>query len=111
MVCCRYKELTEQKSYSRFRRYVSSSALHRMPTLLPGKLWPGTKAFLLTPILKSRAWRWVGDLKFQSFKHYSALYPEYDLVFVGDNGQGDLHAAGKMRAEPEVRQVSGEVTV
>jgi len=91
-----YKELTEQKSYRRFRKYVSEGLLHKMPTLLPGRLLPGTKAFLLTPILKSSSWRAVGETKFDSFRSYSALYPEYDYVFIGDNGQGDLYAAEKM---------------
>ena len=91
-----YKELTEQKSYRRFRRYVKDGRLHKMPTLLPGRLLPGTKAFLLSPILKSESWRAVGDTKFATFCSYSALYPEYDFVFIGDNGQGDLYAAQKM---------------
>ena len=91
-----YKEVTEQKSYRRFRHYVSGGTLHRMPTLLPGKLWPGTKAFLLTPFIKTQAWKWVGEIKFKSFCDYTELYMEYDFVFVGDNGQGDLYAAEKM---------------
>ncbi|GMI00305.1 hypothetical protein TrVE_jg1835 [Triparma verrucosa] len=91
-----YKELTEQKSYRRFRHFVSDGLLHKMPTLLPGKLFPGTKAFLLSPFIKSRSWRWVGDLKFASFRSYSQIYPEYDYVFIGDNGQGDLYASELM---------------
>eukprot|EP00520_Triparma_pacifica_P001315 CAMPEP_0118649144 /NCGR_PEP_ID=MMETSP0785-20121206/9545_1 /TAXON_ID=91992 /ORGANISM="Bolidomonas pacifica, Strain CCMP 1866" /LENGTH=522 /DNA_ID=CAMNT_0006541409 /DNA_START=190 /DNA_END=1755 /DNA_ORIENTATION=- len=91
-----YKELTEQKSYRRFRKYVNDGLLHKMPTLLPGRLLPGTKAFLLSPLLKSSSWRAVGDTKFSTFRSFSALYPEYDFVFIGDNGQGDLLAAQKM---------------
>ena len=91
-----YKELTEQKSYKRFRHFVSAGLLHKMPTLLPGRLLPGTKAFLLSPFMKSSSWRWVGDLKFSSFRSYSQIYPEYDFVFIGDNGQGDLYASELM---------------
>ncbi|GMI16796.1 hypothetical protein TrLO_g2143 [Triparma laevis f. longispina] len=101
-----YKELTEQKSYRRFRHFVSTGLLHKMPTLLPGKLLPGTKAFLLSPFMKSKSWRWVGDLKFASFRSYSQIYPEYDYVFIGDNGQGDLYASELM--EEYAKESAGE---
>lgn len=31
----------------------------------------------------------MADKKLENLEHYSAIYPEYDLVFIGDSGQGD----------------------
>lgn len=72
-----YKEMMERRSYYRFKQWVSAGQLHKMPTLLPGRLWPGIKAVLLQPFLKSCAWEGVGQLKFEIFKEYCALYPEH----------------------------------
>jgi len=38
----------------------------------------------------------VGATKFEKFVKYKALFPEYKLLFIGDNGQGDLIAGEKM---------------
>jgi hypothetical protein len=40
----------------------------------------------------------VADIKYEKFKQYRALFPEYKLLFIGDNGQGDLIAGHKMLA-------------
>jgi len=37
----------------------------------------------------------IGTEKFKKFRQYSKIFPEYQLFFIGDNGQGDL-LAGKM---------------
>jgi hypothetical protein len=37
-----------------------------------------------------------GNTKFERFKQYKRLFPEYRMIFIGDNGQGDLIAGEKM---------------
>jgi len=37
-----------------------------------------------------------GTLKFERFVQYSKIFPEYDFIFIGDNGQGDVLAGTKM---------------
>merc|ERR1711920_88569 len=37
-----------------------------------------------------------------TYFRYRDLYPEYDFVFLGDNGQGDLLAAQKMLEEQDL---------
>lgn len=38
----------------------------------------------------------VARLKSDKFKEYIQIYPEYDILFIGDNGQGDLIAGKEM---------------
>ena len=45
---------------------------------------------------KSFAWFNVGVNKHSVYVRYRDLYAEYDFVFLGDNGQGDLLAAQLM---------------
>jgi phosphatidate phosphatase APP1 len=42
--------------------------------------------------------------KFENFKEYLTLYPEYTCVFVGDNGQGDVRCGEMILAEKEYTQ-------
>jgi len=42
----------------------------------------------------------VGQEKYRRFKQYSQIFPEYRLIFIGDNGQGDL-IAGKMMLQDQ----------
>ena len=39
-----------------------------------------------------------GNLKFRRFQEYLTLFPEYKILFIGDNGQGDV-LAGKQMVE------------
>jgi hypothetical protein len=39
-----------------------------------------------------------GNTKFERFKQYLSIYPEYKILFFGDNGQGDV-LAGKQMVE------------
>jgi hypothetical protein len=41
-----------------------------------------------------------GDTKFQRYKQYKSIFPEYKIIFLGDNGQGDLIAGKQMLDEP-----------
>lgn len=84
-----YKDSSEEHSYKRFRKLRElTHGLHANPVLLAGDL----KGFALTwgnmePIVVK---------KYENFVEYAALYPEYNFVLVGDNGQGD--AAFALRA-------------
>jgi hypothetical protein len=39
---------------------------------------------------------YIADIKFEKFTQYKQLFPEYKLLFIGDNGQGDLIAGKRM---------------
>lgn len=43
-----------------------------------------------------QAWAPVGMHKYHSFMEYTQLYPEYDFIMVGDNGQGDAMCADRV---------------
>lgn len=90
-----YKSATEDHSYHRFQALVEEDRMHTMPTLLPGELWRSVWAAVMQPCRKTRAWRRVGRFKHRTFRNFAQLYPEYDYVFCGDDGQGDL-LAGQM---------------
>lgn len=94
-----YKDVAEERSFAFFRQLVGSGRMHNSPTLLPGKLRTGLNTMLQFPMLKELAWRGIGDLKFQMFMQFKELYREYDFIFVGDNGQGDLYAGERMIAK------------
>ena len=38
----------------------------------------------------------MASKKLENIAHYAKLYPEYDLVFIGDSGQGDIVVGEKM---------------
>jgi len=88
-----YRDVTESYSYKKFKRYFKQGLLHTEATLLPGSMIEGTK------------YMWSGNSeplarqKFLSFKEYISLYPEFKMVFVGDNGQGDFKAGRQMLEE------------
>lgn len=91
-----YKDVSEDTSYQRFERFVQDGRMHTLPTLIAGNIWHGLRAVATFPFLGRGAWRSVGDLKFSKYVRFRALYLEYDFVFCGDNGQGDLWAGESM---------------
>jgi len=91
-----YKDASEEKSFNKLRALVRSGQLHVEPQLLSGNLKSSLCAVLCYPCLCSASWRAVGLRKNATFEQYAQLYPEYDFVFCGDNGQGDLLAAESM---------------
>lgn len=74
--------------------------MHAVPQLLSGNLGASLSAVLLYVCQKTSSWRMVGERKARTFEEYASLYPEYDYVFCGDNGQGDLLAAEKILKGP-----------
>ncbi|GMI17055.1 hypothetical protein TrLO_g9630 [Triparma laevis f. longispina] len=92
-----YKDMAEEHSYRTFKNLVREEKMHVVPTLLPGRLKQGAQAVLMYPFKKTLAWKAVGELKYITFEHYAKMYPEYNYVFCGDDGQGDLLAGELMK--------------
>jgi hypothetical protein len=92
-----YKNVMEEGSYRRFRSLVlEEQRMHTFPTMLPGDRNRSVRGFLTGKCQGTKAWRRVGEYKYITFRNYAELYPEYDFIFCGDNGQGDLLAAQHM---------------
>ena len=93
-----YKDLSELRSYAKFANLIKKGILHGTPCLLPGSLITG-REFILRDRLEPLA-----DNKFHNFKEYATLYPEYEYIFVGDNGQADVRTVSRILDElPFVR--------
>lgn len=45
---------------------------------------------------KNEIYKLFGKIKYIRAKQYKALFPEYNLLFIGDNGQGDEYAGEDM---------------
>jgi hypothetical protein len=60
--------------------------MHTMPSLLPGDLVSGSH-YIVTNDFEPLARK-----KFDNFRRYVSIYPEFRHVFVCDNGQGDVRA-------------------
>jgi len=98
-----YKDVSESKSFEKFLDLFSTGRLHCVPTLLPGSLSLGLWAVVKALFIAAHGWREVGERKAKMFEQYKALYGEYDFIFFGDNGQGDL-LAGQMLVAQEMRR-------
>mmetsp|Transcript_57313 Transcript_57313/g.185653 ORF Transcript_57313/g.185653 Transcript_57313/m.185653 type:complete len:624 (+) Transcript_57313:465-2336(+) len=105
-----YKGLTEDHSYRMFKALVAEGRMHTMPTLLPGELSNGIRAFLTAKCRGTRAWQAVGQAKCRSMMNFRSLYSEYDFIFCGDDGQGDLLAAEMIATEAELIAVKEQST-
>jgi len=44
----------------------------------------------------------MASKKYENFKQYSMLFPEYSFVFIGDSGQGDIYLATLALNDPEI---------
>jgi len=86
-------EFVEQGIFKRFNKLMEEHGLHTMPALLTGSVDSGGR-FLLSGGDED-GMRALARKKFESFEEYIALYPEFRIVFVGDNGQAD-YAVGQM---------------
>lgn len=82
-----YKDVSESATYSKIRKLQKDRGLHTSATLLAGSLDTGSR-FLVTKDSEALAQK-----KYENFKEYLRLYPEFTCVFIGDNGQGDVRAA------------------
>jgi hypothetical protein len=52
----------------------------------------------------------IGEVKFENFSRFSAVYPEYHYVFVGDSGQADALTAQLMVTKESTEGTSRVVT-
>lgn len=82
-----YKDVSESATYTKLRLLQEKRGLHTSPTLLAGDLDTGGK-FLISKDSEPLAQK-----KYDNFREFLSLYPEFTCIFIGDNGQGDVRAA------------------
>jgi hypothetical protein len=85
-------DAAEMSTYEKFSICYSSGHLYTFPTLLCGNF----KGLTGAPFGNFKE---MSRKKFKNFQQYLVLYPEYDFVFIGDNGQGDALTAATMLKE------------
>lgn len=84
-----YKDTSESVSYRKFASLRKHRGMHTEPTLLAGALDSGFKMF-------TGDFGPLAEKKVLNFTQYAAMYPEFEFVFIGDNGQGDVLTAESM---------------
>lgn len=89
-------DLVERGIFERFAKLMKQDGLHTMPALLTGEIDTGLKFSLSGGT--GEGMMALGSKKFQKFQEYISLYPEFRVVFIGDNGQAD-YAVGQMMCE------------
>jgi phosphatidate phosphatase APP1 len=92
-----YKDVSESYSYEKFKTLQATRGLYTSPSLLAGNLDSGSQ-FMLGGNMEPLAQK-----KFQNFTEYIGLYPEYQCIFIGDNGQGDVRAAEMVLGDPSLK--------
>jgi hypothetical protein len=90
-----YKDMSEKSNFAKFEklRVVGADGrrgMHTTPSLLAGDLVSGSQ-YIATNDFEPLAVK-----KFDNFKRYVSIYPEYSHIFVCDNGQGDVKAGEMM---------------
>ncbi|KAL3945578.1 MAG: hypothetical protein SGBAC_000318 [Bacillariaceae sp.] len=90
-----YKDVSEKQNFAKFEKLRITGedgrkGMHTVPSLLPGDIASGSQ-YMLTSDLEPLAKK-----KFDNFKRYVSIYPEYQHIFVCDNGQGDVKASEMM---------------
>jgi len=90
-----YKDASEKMSFAKFERLRSSNEngrteMHTVPSLLAGDIASG-REYMMKNDMEPLAVK-----KFENFKRYVSIYPEFTHVFVCDNGQGDVRAGEMM---------------
>mmetsp|Transcript_36180 Transcript_36180/g.87528 ORF Transcript_36180/g.87528 Transcript_36180/m.87528 type:complete len:1199 (-) Transcript_36180:859-4455(-) len=90
-----YKDVSEKQNFAKFEKLRVTGedgrkGMHTVPSLLPGDIASGSQ-YMLTSDLEPLARK-----KFDNFKRYVSIYPEYQHIFVCDNGQGDVKASEMM---------------
>jgi hypothetical protein len=90
-----YKDMSEKQNFAKFEKLRAKGedgrkGMHTVPSLLPGDIASGSQ-YMLTSDFEPLARK-----KFENFKRYVSIYPEYQHIFVCDNGQGDVKASEMM---------------
>ena len=92
-----YKEVSEAHSYAKFRDLQEKRGLYTNPTLLAGSLATGGN------FMFGKTSEPLAEKKFENFKEYQALYPEFSYILLGDNGQGDVRTSEMIMTEESLR--------
>jgi len=90
-----YKDMSEKSNFAKFEKLRAVGqdgrrGMHTTPSLLSGDLASGSQ-YITTNDFEPLALK-----KLQNFKRYVSIYPEYQHIFVCDNGQGDVNAGEMM---------------
>lgn len=90
-----YKDMSEKSNFAKFEKLRAVGedgrrGMHTTPSLLAGDLASGSQ-YITTNDFEPLALK-----KFENFKRYVSIYPEYQHIFVCDNGQGDVKAGEMM---------------
>ena len=101
-----YKDMSEKHNFAKFQKLREREGvdgrggLHTVPSLLAGDITSG-REFMMTNDFGPLALK-----KFDNFKRFVSIYPEYRHVFICDNGQGDVRA-GEMMFDQFPRHLDG----
>lgn len=87
-----FRDLSEKINFAKFEMLRANTldgrkGLHTTPSLLAGDITSGSQ-YVMTNDFEPLAQK-----KFDNFRRYVSIYPEYKHMFVCDNGQGDVRAA------------------
>jgi phosphatidate phosphatase APP1 len=93
-------EVTRQQVNARFADYYQTGTLHTLPLILFGDIM-SMRGVPLKNYSK------IAEKKFKNFCKYAKLYPEYNFVFVGDNGQGDFETGELMLKSKYAARIKG----
>lgn len=90
-----YKDMSEKANFAKFEKLRlpgvdGRMGLHTTPSLLSGDIASGSSYIV------SNDFEPLAKKKFDNFRRYVSIYPEYQHVFVCDNGQGDVRAGEMM---------------
>ncbi|CAB9504963.1 expressed unknown protein [Seminavis robusta] len=90
-----YKDMSEKANFKKFEKMRlpnqdGRKGMHTVPSLLAGDIASGSK------FMASGDFEHLAVKKFENFKRYVSIYPEFKHVFVADNGQGDVRAGEMM---------------
>jgi len=88
-----YKDISEKANFAKFEKLRSrenGGKMHTMPSLLSGDLSSGGQ------FVFGNDFEPLARKKFDNFRRYVSIYPEYSHCFVCDNGQGDVRAGELM---------------
>ena len=89
-----YKDVSEKINFAKFEKLRvdvdGRKRMHTVPSLLAGDIASGTE-YMMTNDMEPLALK-----KYDNFQRYVSIYPEYEHIFVCDNGQGDVRAGEMM---------------
>lgn len=90
-----YKDMSEKANFAKFARMRAvredgRKGMHTVPSLLAGDIASGTN------FMFSNDFEHLALKKYDNFRRYVSIFPEYKHVFVADNGQGDVRAGDMM---------------